>query len=63
MDGGIRTAVEGVDPREPWQATSTEGLHPPFPLPISVTLLLSEISPVLFPVAAFRVGLFSLPYP
>lgn len=30
MDAGIRTAVEGVDPGEPGQATSTEGLHPPF---------------------------------
>lgn len=30
MDGEIRTAVEGVDPGEPRQAMSTDGLHPPF---------------------------------
>lgn len=39
MDGGIRTAVEGVDPGQPGQATSTEGLHPPF-LSLSQSLCL-----------------------
>lgn len=29
-EGGIHTAVQGVDPGEPGQATSAEGLHPPF---------------------------------
>lgn len=47
MDGGIRTAVEGVDPGEPGQATSTEGLHPPF-LSLSQSLCFFLISSVLF---------------
>lgn len=42
-DGGLRTAVEGVDPGEPGQATSTEGLHPPS-LSLSQSLRFSLIS-------------------
>lgn len=62
MDGGIRTAVEGVDPGEPGQATSTEGLHPPFLSPYlshsASFLFLPSVS-----VAAFPVVSFLFPYP
>lgn len=60
---GVRTAVEGVDPGEPGQTASTEGLHPLLPvtlLPFQISLFLpSSFSSV----AAFRVPLFSYPYP
>ncbi len=57
MDGGVRTAVEGVDPREPGQATGTEGLHPPF-LSLSQSLCFCLISSVLFCCWLFTSSLF-----
>lgn len=58
MDGEIRTAVEGVDPGEPGQATSAEGLHPPFLSLSQVTLLLSYVfCPFLFRLLLLRVCL------
>lgn len=46
-DGGeVRTAVKGVDPGEPGQAASTEGLHPLF-LSLSQLLSLFLMSSVL----------------
>lgn len=61
MDGGIRTAVEGVDPGQPGQATSTEGLHPPFFSPY-LTHSASCLFLPSFSVAALRVSSLSFPY-
>jgi len=47
MDGKIHTAVEGVDPGEPGQAMSTEGLHPPI-LSLCQSLCFSLMSSALF---------------
>lgn len=60
MDEVIHTAVKGVDPGEPGQATSTEGLHPPF-LSLSHSLISDVFKrPSLFPTAHVNLLFFSL---
>lgn len=62
MDGGIHTAVEGVDPGQPGQATSTEGLHPPFFSSPYLTHSSSCLFLPSFSVAALCVSPLSFPY-
>lgn len=62
MDGVIHTAVKGVDPGEPGQATSTEGLHPPF-LSLSHSLLSDVFKRPSLSLSFLLNALTSFPFP